>query len=147
MRPLAAAVALSLLATSVADAEALRRFEVRGDAIPASLTGKPGDPARGRDIVGDRRLGLCLLCHTAPLPDAFLQGNLAPDLRGVGARLTPGQLRLRIVDIKVLNPASLMPAYYRIERLNRLGPGWRERPVLSAQEIEDVVAYLATLRS
>ena len=147
MRPVAAALALSLLAHPAVGADALRRFEVSGDAIPASLTGQPGDPARGRDIVGDRRRGLCLLCHTAPLPDAYLQGDLAPDLRGVGARLTEGQLRLRIVDIKILNPASLMPAYYRTEGLNRVGPSWRGAPVLNAQEIEDVVAYLATLRS
>lgn len=147
MRPLVAALALAVLGAPATAAEPLRRFEVRGDAIPASLTGRPGDPERGREIVGDRRRGLCLLCHTGPFPDAHLQGQLAPDLRGAGVRLTEGQLRLRIVDMKALNPASVMPAYYRIEGLQRVGPAWRGRPVLSAEEIEDVVAYLATLRS
>lgn len=143
----AAALALTLLAAPASGAEPLQRATVRGDAIPASLTGRPGDPDRGRAIVGDRRRGLCLLCHTGPFPDAHLQGDLAPDLRGVGARLSEGQLRLRIVDIKALNPASLMPAYYRTEGLSRVGAAWRGRTALSAEEIEDVVAYLATLRS
>lgn len=138
-------LALLLVAGPAWGAERLRPFEIRGDAIPASLTGGPGDPDRGREIVGDRRRGLCLLCHEGPFPEPHLQGDLAPDLRGVGARLTEGQLRLRLVDIKVLNPASLMPAYYRTDGLNRVGPTWRDRPVLSAEEIEDVVAYLATL--
>ena len=142
----AAALALTLLAAPASGAEPLRAA-VRGDAIPASLTHGPGDPNRGREIVGDRRRGLCLLCHAGPFPDAYLQGDLAPDLRGVGARLSEGQLRLRIVDIKALNPASLMPAYYRTEGLSRVGAAWRGQTALSAEEIEDVVAYLATLRS
>lgn len=141
----AAVLALSLLADPAGSAERLTSFEIRGDAIPASLTGRPGDPQRGREIVGDRRRGLCLLCHGGPFPEPHLQGELAPDLRGVGARLTEGQLRLRLVDIKLVNPASLMPAYYRTEGLHRVGPAWRGRPALSAEEIEDVVAYLAAL--
>lgn len=147
MRRAAPALALALLAAPASGAEPPRPFEVRGDAIPASLTGRPGEPERGREIVGDRRRGLCLLCHTGPFPDPHLQGELAPDLRGAGARLTEGQLRLRIVDMRALNPASLMPAYYRVDGLQRVGPAWRGRPVLSAEEIEDVVAYLVTLRS
>lgn len=147
MRRTAAVLVFALLAAPPSAAEPLRRLEVRGDAIPASLTGRPGDPERGREIVGDRRRGLCLLCHTGPFPDIHLQGELAPDLRGAGARLTEGQLRLRIVDMKALNPLSVMPAYYRTDGLHRVGPAWRGRPVLSAEEIEDVVAYLSTLRS
>lgn len=146
MRPAVALLALPLLAGPASSAEALRPFNVDGDAIPASLTGRPGDPERGREIVGDRRRGLCLLCHEGPFPDAHLQGELAPDLRGVGARLTPSQIRLRIVDIKALNPQSIMPAYYRTQGLSRVGQGWRGQPVLSAEEVEDVVAYLASLR-
>ncbi|MDZ4374136.1 MAG: sulfur oxidation c-type cytochrome SoxX [Phenylobacterium sp.] len=147
MKVPAATLTLLLLAAPASGAEPLRRFEVRGDAIEASLTGQRGDPDRGREIVGDRRRGLCLLCHEGPFPEPHLQGELAPDLRGVGARLTEGQIRLRIVDIKTLNPESLMPAYYRTDGLQRVGRTWRGQPVLSAEEIEDVVAYLATLRS
>ena len=116
------------------------------DAMPQSLTGAKGDPARGRAIVTNRQVGLCLLCHSGPFPDERFQGNLAPDLKGVGARLSEGQLRLRIVDSSRINPASIMPAYHRTEGLVRVGPAWRGKPILTAEQIEDVVAFLMTLR-
>jgi sulfur-oxidizing protein SoxX len=116
-----------------------------GDAMPAPLTDQPGDAARGREIVADRQRGLCLLCHGGPVGEARAQGTLAPSLAGAGARLTPGQLRLRLVDGRVVNPATLMPAYYSTEGLIAVGAAWRGRTILGAQEIEDVVAYLATL--
>jgi sulfur-oxidizing protein SoxX len=119
---------------------------VEGDAIPAPLTGNPGDPARGRQIVGDRRRGLCLLCHAGPFPEEHFQGTLAPDLRGAGARSTPGQLRLRIVDSRRIDDASIMPAFYRVDGLTRVAREFRGRPILEAQEVEDVVAFLASLR-
>ena len=119
---------------------------VVGDAIPTPLTAAPGDPARGRTVVADRTRGLCLLCHPAPIPEERFQGNLAPDLAGVGARLTPGQLRLRLVDSRRLNPDSLMPAYFSTAGLVGVPDAWQGRPILRAEEIEDVVAYLATLK-
>jgi len=131
---------------ALAAAAALVPFEVVGDAIPRSLTGAPGDPARGRAIVADRRVGLCLLCHSAPIPEERFQGDLAPTLAGAGARWSEGQLRLRIVDSRRLNPDSIMPSYYRIDGLNRVGRAWQGRPVLTAGQVEDVVAYLATLK-
>jgi sulfur-oxidizing protein SoxX len=121
-------------------------YEVVGDAIPASLTGAPGDAARGRAIVLDRQRGLCLLCHRGPFPEERFQGDLAPSLAGAGARLTPGQLRLRLVDGQRLNPDTIMPSYYSLEGLRRVGRAWQGKTVLSAEEIEDVVAFLATLR-
>ena len=116
------------------------------DGIPRSLTGARGDPARGRAIVANRQVGLCLLCHSGPFPEERFQGNLAPDLRGAGTRWSEGQLRLRIVDSSRINPATIMPAYHRSEGLARVAPAWRGKPVLSAQQIEDVVAFLMTLR-
>jgi len=116
------------------------------DAMPQSLTGAKGDAVRGRAIVANRQVGLCLLCHSGPFPDERFQGNLAPDLKGVGARLSEGQLRLRIVDSSRINPASIMPAYHRTEGLVRVGPAWRGKPILTAEQIEDVVAFLMTLR-
>jgi sulfur-oxidizing protein SoxX len=116
------------------------------DALPDSLTGAPGDPARGRAIVANRQVGLCLLCHSGPFPEERFQGDLAPDLRGAGARWTEGQLRLRIVDSGRINPATIMPAYHRVEGLVRVAPAFRGRPILSAEQIEDVVAFLTTLR-
>lgn len=115
------------------------------DALPESLTGVKGDHARGRAIVASRQVGLCLLCHSGPFPEERFQGNLAPDLRGAGQRWSEGQLRLRIVDSGRLNPATIMPAYHVTDGLVRVAPAWRGKPVLSAQQIEDVVAFLMTL--
>lgn len=117
-----------------------------GEGIADSLTGSKGDPARGRAIVANRQVGLCLLCHSGPFPEERFQGNLAPDLRGAGARWTEAELRLRIVDSSRLNPATIMPAYHRTDGLVRVAPAWRGKPILSAEQIEDVVAYLTTLR-
>jgi sulfur-oxidizing protein SoxX len=119
----------------------------RGEqAIPDSLTGGKGDPARGRAIVASRQVGLCLLCHSGPFPEERFQGNLAPDLTGAGRRWTEGQLRLRIADSSRINPATIMPAYHRTEGLTRVAPAHRGKPILSAEQIEDVVAFLTTLR-
>jgi sulfur-oxidizing protein SoxX len=135
-----------LLASTVQAADApLVAYKIVGDAIPASLTGAPGDPGRGRAIVGDRRVGLCLLCHTGPFPEPRLQGTLAPDLQGTGSRFSAGQLRLRLVDATRLNPETIMPPYYRTEGLARVAPAYAGKPILDAAQIEDVVAFLATL--
>jgi sulfur-oxidizing protein SoxX len=116
------------------------------DGLPRSLTGAAGDAARGRAIVANRQVGLCLLCHSGPFPEERFQGNLAPDLKGAGARWSEGQLRLRMVDPGRFNPQTIMPAYHRTEGLTRVAPAYRGKPVLSAAEIEDVVAFLVTLR-
>jgi sulfur-oxidizing protein SoxX len=116
------------------------------EAIPESLTGAKGDPVRGRAIVANRQVGLCLLCHSGPFPDERFQGNLAPSLVGAGTRWSEGQLRLRIVDSSRLNPATIMPAYYRTDGLVRVAPAWRGKSILNAEQIEDVVAFLVTLK-
>jgi sulfur-oxidizing protein SoxX len=144
-----AGVAASLLAGVISSASAAAGdvvpYRVVGDAIPGSLTGAAGDPMRGRAIVIDRHTGLCLLCHSGPFPEERLQSNLAPDLAGVGSRYSPGQLRLRVVDASRLNPNTIMPPYYRIDGLSRIAAAYAGKPILSAQQIEDVVAFLATL--
>jgi len=118
---------------------------VSGDAVLKSLTGSAGDAARGRAIIIDRQKGFCLLCHSGPFNEEPLQGNLAPSLAGAGSRWNEGQLRLRLMDNKRVNPESIMPAYHRIEGLNRVGSVWRDRPILTAAEIEDVLAFLTGL--
>jgi sulfur-oxidizing protein SoxX len=117
------------------------------DAIDLPLTAQPGDPARGRQIVEDRSVGACLLCHAAPFPAPHLQGTIGPSLDGVGSRLDAGQIRRRLVDARTVNPNTVMPPYFVVDGLNRTGGAWQGRPALSAQQIEDVVAFLTTLRT
>jgi sulfur-oxidizing protein SoxX len=116
------------------------------DSLPSSLTGAAGDPAAGRKIVLDRHVGLCLLCHSGPFPEERFQGNLAPSLAGVGSRLSEGEIRLRIVDSSRVNPNTIMPAYFRSEGLTRVAPAHQGKTVLTAAQIEDVVAFLAALK-
>ncbi|WP_205854747.1 sulfur oxidation c-type cytochrome SoxX [Piscinibacter defluvii] len=116
-----------------------------GDTIAAPLTATPGDAARGRALVAERRTSLCLLCHPAPIPGQQA-GNLAPDLAGAGARWNAAQLRARIVDARRLNPATTMPPFHATDALQRVGSTWQGRPVLDAQQVEDIVAWLQTLR-
>ena len=125
-----------------------RRGLASGEATRSrtSLTGAPGDPARGRAIVASRQVGLCLLCHSGPFPEERFQGNLAPDLRApapAGRRASSGCGSSTPAEI---NPATIMPAYHRTEGLTRVAPALRGKPVLSAQQIEDVVAFLMTLK-
>ncbi|WP_249164158.1 sulfur oxidation c-type cytochrome SoxX [Bradyrhizobium jicamae] len=128
-----------------AGAQGLLPYTVAGDAIPEPLTGTRGDAARGRALVVDRS-STCILCHSGPFPEQAFQGDVAPNLSGSGRRWSVGQLRLRLVDASRLNATTIMPSYYRVDGLTRVGTSWRGKPILSAEQIEDIVAYLATLR-
>lgn len=121
-------------------------YQVEADGVAQPLGGLAGDAARGRAIVADRSLGLCLLCHRAPIAEERFQGDIGPDLGDVGSRLSEAQLRLRLADGRRLNPASVMPAYHAQAAAVRVASQWKGKPVLSAQQIEDVIAYLRTLR-
>ena len=128
-----------------ADAQGLLKYAVVGEAIPESLTGAPGDATRGRALVLERS-STCILCHSGPFPETRFQGDLAPSLAGAGSRWQAGELRLRLVDAFRLNAATIMPSYYQVDGLARVGAAWRGKPILSAEQIEDMVAYLTTLR-
>ena len=146
----AIAVGIFLILPAIAAAQPapdLQPVNIVGDAIPLSLTGLPGDPASGRAIVANRQTGLCLLCHTGPFPEERFQGNLAPDLSGAGSRWSAGQLRLRLVDARRVNPQSIMPAYHRSDGLTRVGAAWQGKPILNGQQVEDVLAFLQTLKN
>ena len=147
MRPVVIAplVALAVCCAPVCAEEGLRPYEIVGNAIPKSLTGAPGDPEHGRAIVVKRE-STCLLCHSGPFPEQRFQGDLSPDLKGVGSRWSEGELRLRLVDPSRLNPATIMPSYYRVDGLTRVAQSYRGKPALTADQIEDVVAYLKTLK-
>ena len=142
-----ATIALASLAMLPSQSSAeLVSYTIVGDAIPASLTGTKGDPTHGREIVTNHTVGLCLLCHSGPFPEDRFQGNVAPDLSGAGARWSEGQMRLRIVDASKLNPGTIMPPFYRIDDLTRVAAAYHDKPVLTAVDVEDVVAYLMTLK-
>ena len=137
------------MATADPQGSILRSYVVTDDAIAVSLTGQPGDAAKGAQLVQQRHKSLCVLCHSGPFPEPHLQGTIAPTLAGVGSRLSAGQLRLRIVDMKRLNPQSIMPTYYGTvadDEGSRVAAEWRGKPILTTDEIEDVVAYLQTLK-
>lgn len=116
------------------------------DTIPTPLTAAAGNPTGGRAIVTNRTVGLCLLCHPASFSEQTSQGNLAPSLDGVGSRYTAAQLRLRIVDSRRLNKDSIMPSYYRVAGLIRQSSATQNKPIFDAQQIEDIVAFLVTLK-
>jgi sulfur-oxidizing protein SoxX len=118
-----------------------------GDAVQTALSPNPGDPTKGRAIVTSRQTGLCILCHSGPFPEERFQGNLAPDLRLSVANLSVDQLRARLVDPARSNPNTIMPAYFRIDHLQRVAPQFAGKTVLTGQEIEDVLAYLLTIKS
>jgi sulfur-oxidizing protein SoxX len=145
VRTVLAAVALLGLAAPAAGQE-IAPFAVSGDAVAAPLGGLTGSAERGGRIVRNRETANCLICHTIPDPAETFMGEVGPPLAGVGARLTPGQIRLRVIDPTLANPDAVMPAYHRVAGLVHVDARWRGRPVLSAQDIEDVVAYLSALK-
>lgn len=121
-------------------------YRVVDGGIPVALAEAPGDPVRGREIATSRQAGMCVLCHQVPSAVDRFQGDIATSLAGVGTRWTVPQLRLRIVDSRQINRDSVMPAYHKVQGLARVGANWRDKPILDAQQVEDVVAWLATLR-
>jgi sulfur-oxidizing protein SoxX len=117
------------------------------DAMPASLTGRPGDAVRGREIAFSRERGNCVVCHVIPAADENSHGDVGPNLKGIADRLNEDQIRLRIVDERRLNPKSIMPSYYRTQGLKRVAPAYAGKSPLTADEIEDIIAFLLTLRA
>lgn len=148
MSPRAAALVMAFgtLAPGPARADLVVEYVVRDGAIREPLSSRPGEPERGRAVVLDPERGNCAICHPVPLAEVEFYGDVGPDLEGVGGRYGEGELRLRVVDPKHLNPDSVMPAYYRVDGLHRVLERYRGEPILSAQEVEDVVAWLSTLQ-
>ena len=116
---------------------------VTDDALLSAFA-PSGDPVRGREVFASRDAGHCVLCHEAPGFEAF--GNVGPSLAGIGSRLTVPQLRLRVADITKANPHATMPTFHRTGSMTRVATQYEGKPVLSGQQVEDVVAWLATLR-
>lgn len=144
----AAAFAVSIMyAAGTGTAQELVKYTVNGGtSIPQSLTGKPGDPAAGREVAINRRQGNCLACHEMPIPEQPFHGEVGPDLNGVASRYTEGELRLRVVDPKAINPDTIMPSFYKADGFHRVMKNFQGKTVLTAQQVEDVIAYLMTLK-
>jgi sulfur-oxidizing protein SoxX len=142
-----AVLALGLMVNAGVEADELVAYKVVDDSkIEQSLTGKPGDPTKGREVAINRKQGNCLACHTMPIPEQQFHGEVAPDLAGVASRYSEAELRLRVVDPKVLNPDTIMPAFYKVAGLHRVLKKFEGKSILSAEQVEDVIAYLMTLK-
>jgi len=116
-------------------------------AINTPLGGLKGDAQRGRQIVIDGHKGSCLTCHVMPIEEEEFHGDIGPSLIGIASRLTEGELRLRVVDEKQINPETIMPGYYRHPKhFTLVSYEYEGKTFLTAQEVEDVVAYLLTLK-
>jgi len=137
---------LALLLSSPASAADLIKYQINNDAIATSLTGKAGDPVNGKKLATNRKKGNCLACHSMPIPEQAFHGNIGPNLKGISSRYSEGELRLRIVNPKVLNSETIMPAFYKADGFNRVMKKFVGKTIITAQEVEDIVAYLMTLK-
>jgi sulfur-oxidizing protein SoxX len=144
-----AVMAASVFVAAASHAGEKVRYEIAlkdGNSIEQSLTGVAGDPAKGKKAAVHRKKGNCLACHSLPVPEEQFHGEVGPNLAGVGSRYTEGELRLRVVDMKLVNPDSFMPSFFRNTGYHRVLKGFEGKTVLTAQEVEDIVAYLVTLK-
>jgi sulfur-oxidizing protein SoxX len=137
---------LALFLSSPASAAGLVEYQINNDAIATSLTGKIGDPVNGKKLATNRKKGNCLACHSMPIPEQAFHGNIGPSLKGISNRYSEGELRLRIVNPKVLNSETIMPAFYKADGFNRVMKKFAGKTIISAQEVEDIVAYLMMLK-
>lgn len=147
MKHLAWACIVALSACGGDVPELLTSDQIVGDTIPVSLTGMKGDPIQGERVFADRDQGHCVLCHTVAGLDASFQGNLGPDLSTLGDRLDAAQIRLRIVDYQIIRPGAVMPSYYRNHALYQVQEEYVGTTILTAQQVEDLVAYLSQLET
>lgn len=123
-------------------------YIVSNEAIAAPLGGLTGDPYSGRALVRNRNKGNCLSCHQLPIPEDDFHGDIGPSLYTVALKYNAAQLRIRLIDMKLINPFTIMPGYYKSpEKINRIAPQYAGSTILSAQEVEDIISYLLTLKS
>lgn len=148
LRAALAGAAITLAASSSALAGELVKYTVDKSnySIPQALSDQPGNPERGREVVIDRKKGNCLACHQMPISEQPFHGKIGPPLFGIGSRYNADQLRLRIVNPKLLNPMSIMPAFYKADGFERVIDKFEGKTILSGQDIEDIIAYLQTLK-
>lgn len=120
-------------------------FKVVDDTIPVSLTGKAGDPAAGKKLAIHKKKGNCLACHVMPIPEQQFHGNIGPDLSEIGNNMSAAEMRIRLADPKLLNPGTIMPAFLK-PGTTRVMKKFVGKTILKPQEVEDIIAYLMTLK-
>ena len=138
-----------LIAAATASAETMPGdVTIEDGVVVLSLTGQAGDPAMGREWAAGRKLGNCLACHTtSDLKNQPFHGEVGPPLDGVGDRWNAGELRAILVNSKaVFGIETIMPAFYRTSGFNRTADKFEGKSILTAQQVEDVIAYLLTLK-
>lgn len=146
-RTLVAAVAIALAGPALAEVVKPSEVVVEDGMVKASLTGQPGDPAAGAKVFKNRKLGNCLACHQNPaMSDELFHGEIGPSLEGVGDRWSEEELRAILTDAKKVFPDTIMPAFYKDQGFNRPLEKFEGKSILSAQQVEDVIAYLKTLK-
>lgn len=144
---LAASVSAAALAEETKiNEEGIQPYKIVDMAIPQALTDQAGDPDNGKKVFVHRKKGNCLTCHSAPIPEEQFHGTVGPDLQGVGDRMTAGEMRLRIVNPRFVNPETTMIPMYKTEPAVQVKDEFEGKPILTAQEVEDVIAYLQTLK-
>lgn len=153
MSCLAAALAVAVGSGAVAAEIAPGDVQFVDGAVPTPLTATPGDPVEGRKVLGSRSLGNCIACHAnTEMSDVAWHGEVGPPLDGAGSRWTEAELRGIVANAKIMFPESMMPSFYKVDGFIRPGDAYTGKPakeitpLLTAQQIEDVVAYLATLK-
>lgn len=140
------ACAKAVVTETVAEPGLVPYIITDGKTVNNSLTGTPGDPVKGRALAINRKKGNCLACHALPIPEQSFHGEIAVSLYGVGNRLSAEELRMQIINPKVTDPDTIMPAFYRTSGFNRVKKNFIGKSILEAQEVEDIVAYLLTLQ-
>ena len=140
------ALSFALSTNAIAAEKMMIKYVIKDGAIAKSLTGRPGNAANGRKLAINRKLGNCLACHVMPIPEQPFHGLVGPDLNGVASRRSAGEVRLLIVNPKLANPDTIMPAFYRKDGLHRVMKKFQGKTMLSAEQVEDLVAYTMTFK-
>ncbi len=139
-----------ILPTASGNAQAgnMINYKVENHSILQPLNGLAGDPDRGRLLVRNKNKGNCLSCHQLPIPEDDFHGTIGPSLYTIADKFNAAQLRIRIADMKLINPFTIMPGYYKsTKKINRIAAQYAGKTILSAQQLEDIIAYLLTLKA
>lgn len=148
-RSLALSLALTVTAIPLAGAAEVAPADVvfTDMTVPEPVSDQPGDPEKGREIFAARKLGNCLACHAnKDLSDQLFHGTVGPAMDGVATRWEPAQLRAIVVNAKqVFGEQTVMPGFYTLDVGVKVAEKYQGKTILSAQQVEDVVAYLGTL--